>query len=286
MFCKWCGAETSDTAGTCTRCGRELPVKSDCGGFYDLVFLPKTQTAEAVTARPEPVAEAAHPVHSTPVRGKKRKRRRGGLGLVLTGIGFLVVFMLLLSLNGKIKDLNAALETANGRIIQLETLLQKPAAEDLSVAEQKVSFAVVLDGTDAQVKADIGITKKVTAEKDTTVLAIGMEEDGECLQITLKNEEDGKVSAAFAATESVFGKAEGEASYRWFCQTAGTKDWSPVDAGMVSGDGTTVTWTGADAAELKLDYTRESTEGGALAVTVSGIQVTGKPAETKTTETQ
>lgn len=37
MFCKWCGSSVRSGARVCSRCGRNVPALSDCGGFYDLV---------------------------------------------------------------------------------------------------------------------------------------------------------------------------------------------------------------------------------------------------------
>jgi len=37
MICKWCGGNLIPSDSKCKRCGREVPVLSDCGGFYDLV---------------------------------------------------------------------------------------------------------------------------------------------------------------------------------------------------------------------------------------------------------
>ena len=37
MICKWCGAELKPAEKRCSRCGKENPPLSDCGGFYDLV---------------------------------------------------------------------------------------------------------------------------------------------------------------------------------------------------------------------------------------------------------
>ena len=35
MICKWCGETLKTGAKTCRRCKREIPAKSDCGGYYD-----------------------------------------------------------------------------------------------------------------------------------------------------------------------------------------------------------------------------------------------------------
>ena len=37
MICKWCGNAMDNREKVCRRCGNEVPAKSDCGGFYDLV---------------------------------------------------------------------------------------------------------------------------------------------------------------------------------------------------------------------------------------------------------
>ena len=37
MFCKHCGGNISASDTKCKRCGKAVPARSDCGGFYDLV---------------------------------------------------------------------------------------------------------------------------------------------------------------------------------------------------------------------------------------------------------
>lgn len=43
MFCKFCGQTLNASAVKCGRCGREIPARSDCGGFYPI--LPGTAPA-------------------------------------------------------------------------------------------------------------------------------------------------------------------------------------------------------------------------------------------------
>ena len=47
MICKWCGAELRSAQGKCNRCGKEQPALSQCGGFYDLVTVPRPEAAPA-----------------------------------------------------------------------------------------------------------------------------------------------------------------------------------------------------------------------------------------------
>ena len=55
MFCKHCGGNISASDTKCKRCGKPVPARSDCGGFYDLV--PGAPVVAPVAA---PGAESSH----------------------------------------------------------------------------------------------------------------------------------------------------------------------------------------------------------------------------------
>lgn len=294
MICKWCGAELTDTAGTCSRCGREVPAKSDCGGFYDMVFLPKGPAPvkqEPVPAKRETVPDAGRSEtrsQTVPAGGRKKRRHRGSLlWLPVMCIGFAVVFALLLSQDSKRKETKEMLAQANERINLLEAQMAKLTAGE-EIAQREVSLDLDLEKgkVTAQPKdlAD-GLTQKVTTEADTTTARIGFGEDKDCVTVALR-QEDASVSAVFTVDKAVFGKAEGDARYEWRWRPAGEKKWSKPDKAAleISENGSAVTLVAAGEAELELVYTRENTEEGSLSVTVSGIRVTKQTSETNTQE--
>ena len=55
MFCKYCGGDLSVGQRNCGRCGADVGVKSDCGGFYDLVQVqPPAAPVTPVMPAPQP----------------------------------------------------------------------------------------------------------------------------------------------------------------------------------------------------------------------------------------
>lgn len=191
MFCKWCGADLPNSAKKCTRCGREVPAKSDCGGFYDLV--PNAKSVSAPGPVFSPKAPETAPAHAEPVKKDvpakgKKTGRKSGLHLLITCIGLVLVIVLLLCMGSK---LGKALDTAaeNAQTIQALTdelaLLKtdilggqaeevptppdgeadlpadsEPAAGDVLLEQQEVTIEISIDrtaeGTCVKTTADLG----------------------------------------------------------------------------------------------------------------------------------
>ena len=124
MFCKWCGADLPASAKKCTRCGRDVPAMSDCGGFYDLIPGAQRRPAEAPvstppTPKPEPGVDSpakADPPKKGPAKDKKHGRKNNGAQLLVTCIGFVAVIALLLTMNGRIGKTLADIAKVNGKV--------------------------------------------------------------------------------------------------------------------------------------------------------------------------
>lgn len=66
MFCKFCGQTLNASAAKCGRCGREVPAKSDCGGFFGILpgEVPAQALQPAVDLPAEKPAKKQIPVFS------------------------------------------------------------------------------------------------------------------------------------------------------------------------------------------------------------------------------
>lgn len=129
MFCKWCGGNLGSSDIKCARCGREVPARSDCGGFYDLVPEAKkrTQTQPARAAAPVRNTEQVHKPEpkAEPQRTKKSDRKaNSGLNLI-TPVGLALVLLALIMLLGKVNSLQKKLDALS---VQING---KPAASEL-----------------------------------------------------------------------------------------------------------------------------------------------------------
>ena len=134
MFCKWCGADLPNSAIRCTRCGKDVPAMSDCGGFYDLVPNAKRRTTEDPVSTPvglkvDPVnvesVKNDTPKKDVPTKGKQNVRKGNGPQLLITCIGFIVVIALLLGMNGKVGKLLDSVANSDGRIVTIYEELQQ-----------------------------------------------------------------------------------------------------------------------------------------------------------------
>lgn len=101
MICKWCGETLKTGAKTCKRCKRDIPAKSDCGGFYDLVPLPGTVPPAApapvlhTSAVPEPASHGASA--SAKTQGNLNPR------LLLAGAAAVILILLVMVITLSIK---------------------------------------------------------------------------------------------------------------------------------------------------------------------------------------
>ena len=82
MFCKFCGQTLNSSAAVCNRCGREVPAKSDCGGFRQIAM----GAAGKETA----------PAQSAPARQPEREPARQQLPLLSIVLAAVLVIALIL----------------------------------------------------------------------------------------------------------------------------------------------------------------------------------------------
>ena len=121
MFCKWCGGNIASSDTKCKRCGKEVPVLSDCGGFYDLVPNAKrTGAASAVNTR-IPAVVSAETGRGTVAEPEQPKRKNGSRKLLVTLLivtvaCFVLTLMLLLTTVGKLNRLSNKLVLVEGQV--------------------------------------------------------------------------------------------------------------------------------------------------------------------------
>ena len=183
MFCKWCGADITDSATKCTRCGKDIPAMSDCGGFYDLVLNSKRVVAERVASQPAP--PLTEPVRTNPIKNEETQKRSAPgnkksshFGNILICIGFVVIIALLVSFKGKLSDGLAQLDEINGRIDTIFTELRQ-IKELTKTSEENDSMPpfgeatpdeVFLEEQDAQIYISVESTKSESTVKTTADL--------------------------------------------------------------------------------------------------------------------
>lgn len=125
MFCKWCGADLPNTANKCTRCGKDIPAMSDCGGFFDLVPNAKRHSTEVpvsqLTPKAYPVSvepsENNPPKRDIPTKGKESRQKSNSFQLLTTCVGFIVVIALLLGINSKVGKILGSAEESGEKIL-------------------------------------------------------------------------------------------------------------------------------------------------------------------------
>lgn len=128
MFCKWCGADLSPRAARCTQCGREVPPKSDCGGFFDLPIsqMGNTHNCEPVQAPPVQVPvdtmETITMLKKANARTRKNFSRLTAImyGCFAVVIVFLVVLLIKVwSLSGQVDELKEQVESLKKQVKEI-----------------------------------------------------------------------------------------------------------------------------------------------------------------------
>lgn len=313
MFCKWCGGDLSESAKKCSRCGRNVPALSECGGFYDLVPEgKKIFTSPVKTDFPgsEPTPQKA----PTPVKGKPGKRLKlTKLLLLFTSIGFAVVLVLLFILQGKLKCLEESMDTVCTQTQPMSTSSapeeelttpeeepappeQLPAPNEISLQEQAVLLEVTVKhtqtGSSVKITAELGdypdaIVDEASFDKVTQALTgvqFHLPAAENCIDIRILTNET-SLGITFEPDENVFGEAAGDIQYTWSYRIRGAAEWASLEEDIfaLSEDGSTVTYSAdkllpllgeADAAEFCITCTRTNTKNGSLSVILSGISVT------------
>lgn len=73
MFCKWCGGSLAPSDLKCRRCGKEVPARSDCGGFYDLISDAQQRLKPPKDGDPHPERSSGSNADSEDRNGKTNK---------------------------------------------------------------------------------------------------------------------------------------------------------------------------------------------------------------------
>jgi len=144
MFCKWCGGDLAKNDKKCSRCGRAVPAKSDCGGFYDLV--------------PNPVAPASparndQPAGPTVIHMDAPKP--SPVPLILSIVSLVLILALLLSnfsMCGSLEEAERKMDALEDRIISLE---QEAAMPEPTVPPTTVPETTVEETTEATTEPTI-----------------------------------------------------------------------------------------------------------------------------------
>lgn len=168
MFCKWCGATLPNTAGKCPRCGKEAPVLSDCGGFYDLVpaakqppatlpgqpsELPKADPPNAVAPKTDPPPKAAAPQTNLPPQTRNQPaRKKNILPLLIACVCFLLIIAFLLSMNSKLERILRSYAQQDERIDEI--------SKDLSQVKDSIPETAPEQTTPKQTTPPLDTTTK------------------------------------------------------------------------------------------------------------------------------
>lgn len=114
MFCKFCGEILTQAQTKCSRCGKEVPKTSDCGGFYQV--MPSAAGRVSAAPRQPEIPGRAVPAQNVaqatpPAPRKPSALVLGMLGVMAVMAVFMIVMMVQLgSLNGRLKATEAALQ--------------------------------------------------------------------------------------------------------------------------------------------------------------------------------
>lgn len=208
MICKWCGNPLTAADRTCRRCGREVPARSDCGGFYDLV--PNARQPHSGNTVP---GQNVHRPQTPPVpyysrEGENARQRKNSspqrmVMMILAAACFLLVLVLLFSINSKVKkcldilqndgpeaaffagEQVPAAEPAPGAAKETERTAPEAAAPDQLIAPEKEESQTVPETTpwDPGTEATEAVSRFSVSHEDVKVEVTLQGEGGEELPI-------------------------------------------------------------------------------------------------------
>ncbi len=270
MFCKWCGGNLASSDTKCKRCGKEVPVLSDCGGFYDLV--PNAnKSGEVHTGPVAPPEGSVNPPRKTELPREvsstrsKKAGKKSLLGLsVITVVGFAIVVLLLVIILGKVNqysnevnglrnDLQAINEKIDALQIATKPVETEPEITDPTVvvdpvlAEQDVVFTVAIPGEDStqKIEADLNLGDYT----DTAVITYGfdemtgivnsagysLKEADTTISLTIDYSSEFRtqsVSVSYVIDDSIYGMSKAPESCKWQYRFDAESDWEdlPEDA--------------------------------------------------------
>ena len=118
MICKWCGGELLPTDVKCSRCRKDVPPLSDCGGFFDLMPSAKNFTDPISPATPQKtVTDQILVKREDKMVTKYKKRQKDNFGrLIYIVLSTVTVLTILLLLFVKVNRLSKKLEDFHNEI--------------------------------------------------------------------------------------------------------------------------------------------------------------------------
>ena len=263
MICKWCGAELAAGASKCSRCGKEIPALSDCGGFYDLVPGANRLSRPGADFPGGSLKAGDDPV--TPIKPMNSHKSKVAKGLqkltFITYACFAVLLVLIVVLFIKISGTSSQIEDLQNKIDQLSEAIPTEATDpsdsgntsspadsekpDYRGKDIKIEFVISSDD-DNEVAVDGSIIRSaIPLPEELSPLEVN--QDKSEIQCSYKLPDFEEDLIAFQTTESanfggknivfnlaydleVFGSPEGDPTCELFCRTSDDEDWSPVES--------------------------------------------------------
>ena len=196
MFCKWCGANLTQSATVCDRCGRDMPAMSDCGGFYDLV--PKAREVsncgdQGKTSSLEDVLTGQERIYQKLVNQERisqkpvKKRKIAVWQLILMCACFAVVIALLFGTNRKLCDMQAKLDAVNAR---MESILAELEQIQLNTQPEEENGEISGDENDGATSDDENDGATSDEENDETNSEEGNDENASGEENTTTNPDE------------------------------------------------------------------------------------------------
>ena len=196
MFCKWCGANLTQSATVCDRCGRDLPAMSDCGGFYDLV--PKAREVsncgnQGKISSLEDVLTGQERIYQKLVNQERisqkpvKKRKIAVWQLILMCACFAVVIALLFGTNRKLCDMQAKLDAVNAR---MESILAELEQIQLNMQPEEENGEISGDENDGATSDDENDGTTSDEENDETNSEEGNDENASGEENTTTNPDE------------------------------------------------------------------------------------------------
>lgn len=271
MFCKWCGADLPISAVKCTRCGREVPPKSDCGGFFDLpvsqtVNIPNNGNAEQVSVD---MTETVALLKKSNTRMRKNFSK---LTAIMCGC-FMIVLALLAVMLVRVWGLPGQVEKLEKQVKALSA-----GKEDTGLKEEDVQFGIILHTDRIEESGIAQIFPNEPAAESYSFRFAGTEKDAFFFKAAAKED---KICVTLQYKESVFGKAEGDPKCKLSYQK-GDDEWTDLSAPEVTVEEESVIEitfpteeieellekAGEEPIEIRLTCSQKNKDGGSFTFTV------------------
>lgn len=311
MICKWCGANTPDSKPKCTRCGRPLPPKSDCGGFYDIV----PDAKKVIASRSNPTPTAGGTTTYIEVPGEPDKKYQ--IAFLSVCAALLIVLILMFVYMGKAGNLQKELDELEKRYDSNAATSEEKdknsgeeditpgddfdifkdkdiwAEIDLSKKKQKEDSAEKGENLPDKVKktaAKTEVSQDELPKQETSVFTIPVKSEAvegftceytEGKSLVLKFKDKTCFEAAFSTKEDKQQIAVSyeesilgtaeDASLTVKIEKKSGDSWEPVDKDDNPEDPEIALNYEDKDSEYRLTVTRKNTTGGSFTVVISGI---------------